>query len=92
MIMFNNIYRGKRVLITGHTGFKGSWLVFWLNQLGAEILGYSLQPPTNPNHYELLKLVLDTLTKHHLKLLKLISSGQQMFLRRVKEQILLKLL
>ena len=54
--MFNNIYKGKKVLITGHTGFKGSWLALWLKQLGAEVLGYSLKPPTNPNHFELLDL------------------------------------
>ncbi len=55
-MMFNDIYKGKKVLITGHTGFKGSWLAFWLKQLGAEILGYSLQPPTKPSHYELLNM------------------------------------
>ena len=56
--MFNNIYSGKRVLITGHTGFKGSWLALWLKGLGAEVIGYALQPPTNPNHFDLL-------TNHH---------------------------
>ena len=54
--MFNNIYKDKKVFITGHTGFKGSWLVFWLKNIGAEVLGYSLEPPTKPNHYELLNL------------------------------------
>lgn len=52
--MFNNIYIGKRVLITGHTGFKGSWLALWLKELGAEVIGYALQPPTNPSHFDLL--------------------------------------
>lgn len=52
--MFNNIYNGTKVLITGHTGFKGSWLALWLLQLGAEITGYSLSPPTEPNHFKLL--------------------------------------
>jgi CDP-glucose 4,6-dehydratase len=52
--MFNDIYRNKRVLITGHTGFKGSWLTLWLSQMGAKITGYSLKPPTEPNHYELI--------------------------------------
>ena len=52
--MFNFAYLNKRVLITGHTGFKGSWLALWLSQMGAKVTGYSLQPPTNPNHFQLL--------------------------------------
>ena len=40
---FNNVYKGKRVLVTGHTGFKGSWLSIWLKELGAEVIGYSLE-------------------------------------------------
>jgi len=43
---------GKKVFLTGHTGFKGSWLSLWLQQLGAEVTGYSLQPPTYPNLFE----------------------------------------
>jgi len=39
--MFNNIYKGKVVLVTGHTGFKGSWLTSWLLELGANVIGYS---------------------------------------------------
>lgn len=54
--MFNNTYRGRRVLVTGHTGFKGSWLTLWLQRLGAEVVGLALQPDTAPNHWELLKL------------------------------------
>jgi len=53
--MFNNIYQGKKVFITGHTGFKGSWLALWLTQLGAEVTGYSLDLPSQPNHFELLQ-------------------------------------
>jgi len=56
--MFDNIYENKKVLITGHTGFKGSWLCAWLEKLGSDIMGYALSPPTNPNHYELLKEIL----------------------------------
>ena len=53
---FDGIYKGKKVLLTGHTGFKGSWLALWLKELGAEVIGYSLKPPTKPNHFELLDL------------------------------------
>lgn len=49
-------YRGKRVLITGHTGFKGAWLAEWLLALGAEVTGYSLPPPTNPSLFAQLGL------------------------------------
>lgn len=52
--LFNNSYRDKTVIITGHTGFKGSWLALWLKMLGANVVGYSLEPPTNPNHFELI--------------------------------------
>lgn len=54
--LFSGIYSGRSVLITGHTGFKGSWLALWLKELGARVVGYSLEPPTKPNHFELLKL------------------------------------
>lgn len=50
--MFNNIYKGKRVFLTGHTGFKGSWLALWLTKLGAEVCGYSLAPNTAPSMFE----------------------------------------
>lgn len=49
-------WNGKRVLITGHTGFKGSWLAFWLRSLGAEVCGYALEPDTHPNLFECLQL------------------------------------
>ncbi len=54
--LFSSIYKDKTVLVTGHTGFKGSWLVYWLNQMGAKVVGYSLEAPTTPNHIELLDL------------------------------------
>ena len=51
-----SFYKNKRVLITGHTGFKGSWLCEWLLALGAEVHGYSLPPPTKPSLFNQLKL------------------------------------
>ena len=51
-----SFWEGRRVLVTGHTGFKGSWLSCWLNQLKAEIYGYSLAPDADPNLYECLAL------------------------------------
>jgi len=50
------IYKGKKVLITGHCGYKASWLAFWLNKLGAMVSGISHPPSSNPNHYEILNL------------------------------------
>jgi CDP-glucose 4,6-dehydratase len=52
-------FAGKRVLITGHTGFKGSWLSLWLSRLGASVTGFSDRIPTDPNHYAELKLDMD---------------------------------
>lgn len=54
MRQFGDIYRGRKVLLTGHTGFKGSWLSCWLSQLGAQVTGLALPPGTSPNHWELL--------------------------------------
>ncbi|MBF0427585.1 MAG: CDP-glucose 4,6-dehydratase [Magnetococcales bacterium] len=48
----NDVFVGKTVLITGHTGFKGSWLSAWLHLLGARVIGVALEPPTNPSHFE----------------------------------------
>ncbi|MCK5535965.1 MAG: CDP-glucose 4,6-dehydratase [Bacteroidales bacterium] len=54
--LFRGIYKDKTVLVTGHTGFKGSWLVYWLKEMGANVVGYSLEAPTTPNHIGLLGL------------------------------------
>lgn len=54
--LFSKAYFGKKVLVTGHTGFKGSWLIYWLSKMGANVCGYALKPPTTPNHFDLLKL------------------------------------
>ena len=51
--IFHNFYRGKRVLVTGHTGFKGSWLSIWLHELGAEVIGLSLDPATERDNFVL---------------------------------------
>ena len=50
---FNDFYKGKRVLVTGHTGFKGSWLSIWLHELGAEVVGVSLDPYSERDNYVL---------------------------------------
>lgn len=51
-----DFWRGKRVLLTGHTGFKGAWLSIWLQQLGAQVTGYALSPPTQPSLFELARV------------------------------------
>jgi CDP-glucose 4,6-dehydratase len=56
LTMFCDIYSGKTVLVTGHTGFKGSWLTTWLLKLGANVVGYSLPPPTVPSLFESCRL------------------------------------
>lgn len=48
---FDGIFNGMTVLVTGHTGFKGSWLSLWLQELGAHVIGFSLAPPTNPSNF-----------------------------------------
>lgn len=63
-MMFSDLYRGRRVLVTGHTGFKGSWLVTWLLELGAEVAGYALAPPSTPSNFEVLGL--EGSIRHHL--------------------------
>jgi CDP-glucose 4,6-dehydratase len=54
--MFGNCYANRRVFVLGHTGFKGSWLYAWLEQLGADVHGYALAPPTEPSHFDQLEL------------------------------------
>jgi len=54
--MYDNAYLNRKVLVTGHTGFKGSWLVLWLKKLGAEVCGYSLEPDTTPSMFKELNI------------------------------------
>ena len=54
--LFNGIFQNKKVFVTGHTGFQGSWLTLWLKSLGAKVIGYSLPPPTKPSLFEILQL------------------------------------
>jgi CDP-glucose 4,6-dehydratase len=51
-------WKGKRVLVTGHTGFKGSWLSLWLQSMDAQVVGYALAPPTNPSLFEMAEVGL----------------------------------
>ena len=77
--MFGNVYKGKKVFVTGNTGFKGSWLVLWLLKLGANVFGYSLDLPTDPNHHEILNLDFETISgevRNLEKLQKAIESFQ----------------
>lgn len=52
----SSFWRGKKVLVTGHTGFKGSWTSLWLQQAGAEVVGYALAPPTDPSLFEVARV------------------------------------
>jgi len=54
--IFGGFYNGKSVLLTGHTGFKGSWLALWLHELGARVTGFALPPNTVPSHFDLIGL------------------------------------
>lgn len=53
---YNGVYQDKKVFLTGHTGFKGTWLTLWLKMLGVKVIGYSIDIPSTPSHFELLNL------------------------------------
>lgn len=59
MVVNDSFWLGKKVFVSGHTGFKGSWLCLWLNKLGAEVTGYALQPPTSPSLFEEAEIACD---------------------------------
>ncbi len=56
VVVTREFWHGKRVFLSGHTGFKGAWLALWLTDMGAEVHGYALVPPTNPNFFEAANL------------------------------------
>lgn len=57
--LFGGIYKNRKVLVTGHTGFKGSWMVKWLEMMGADVHGYSLAPATQPSHIDLIDIKMN---------------------------------
>ena len=61
---FRQAFAGRRVLVTGNTGFKGAWLTIWLNQLGAEVVGYALAPPTTPNLFSAAQVERCVIAQH----------------------------
>jgi len=54
--LFGGFFKNRRIIITGHTGFKGAWLALWLSELGAKVVGYALQPPTTPSLFRAIGL------------------------------------
>lgn len=89
--MFSDIYKNKKVLVTGHTGFKGTWLTVWLLKLGANVVGISKDVPTNPSMFEELKLK-DKITHYQedirnlSKMIELVSSEKPDFLFHLAAQ------
>lgn len=94
--LFQKVYKGKRILITGHTGFTGSWLTLWLLELGAKIIGYALKPPTNPNLFEIINLeekIIHTVNdiKNEKKILSVFDRYQPEFIFHLAAQPLVRL-
>jgi len=92
---FQSIYSGKSILITGHTGFKGSWLATWLGILGAKVIGVALEPHSQPSHFEVAELsgflenhVLDIRNGDALK--ELVSQTQPAFVFHLAAQALVR--
>jgi len=81
MNLFGGFFKDKKVLITGHTGFKGAWLSSWLLELQAKVIGYSLRPPTEPNLFDICGLEKEMVsvlgdTRHFGKLKRIMESHQ----------------
>lgn len=90
-----NIFRNKKIIITGHTGFKGSWLTAWINLLGGKILGISNGLVSNPSHYKLLNLEKKIINKNVdirnlIKLKKIIKQYQPDFVFHLAAQAIVK--
>ena len=81
--LFKGIYRNKKVLITGHTGFKGSWLTTWLIKLGANVVGISKDIPTQPSMFEELKL--ESKIKHYAEDIRDLSKMSEIISREKPE-------
>ena len=94
-MMYKKYFKNKKVLITGHTGFKGSWLTLWLNSLDAKILGISKSIPTKPSHFDVLKLSKNIRSKfidikHYSKLRKVILNYKPDYIFHLAAQSLVK--
>jgi len=76
--MFKNVYQGKKVLVTGHTGFKGTWLSLWLLNLGAEVYGLSKEVFEDPSHFSLLNMS-EKLKGHHLVDIRNFEATREVF-------------
>ena len=72
----NKAFKNKKIIITGHTGFKGSWLSLWLKSLGAKVIGLSIDIPSHPSHFKVLNLQKKNNTqKDRYKKLKIIEKS-----------------
>jgi len=92
--MFNNIYKNKKVLVTGHTGFKGSWLVNWLSELGANVIGVSDIVNTQPSHFSLLESKIEKSIlvdiRNYREIVKIIESYKPEIVFHLAAQALVK--